>query len=789
MKHLITILILSANCLGIMAQTPTQTIRGLVTDKVSGQILAGVSLRVADSDPVIGAITDLDGKFVLENVPVGRAFIEAQYIGYEPFRSDPFVLNSVKEPFITIEMIPNTITGKEVIVRYRPQANAALNEAAVVSTRSFSVDETQRYAAAANDPGRMAQGLPGVQPSRDSRSDIVIRGNSGIGLLWRLEGIDIPNPNHFARRGTSGGGITIFSISMLANSDFSTGAFPAEYGNATAGVFDIKFRNGNPEKREYTFRAGLLGLDFSTEGPINKEKGSSYLMNYRYSTLGILNSMGLYLVGPRTDNTFQDLSFKLNFPSANRKHVISVWGIGGASREHFREVEGTENWSSFDDYHSYLFTTDMGAVGLNHTVLLGDAAYIRTSAAAMSQHIFNRDDTLNLALEPTAYNREDFIEGRYVLASYLSQKLGKRASLKTGIFLNSVFYKLDWTLPLLNPGVPVLNQKGNHLLTQPYFQLSYRPGAHWEINGGVHGMHWALTDEFSLDPRLGVRYRINEKQSLSLGLGKHSRLLPIGAYFSNPNARYTDLQVDPNVNQNLKFLKALHAVLGYEITPGENMRLRVEGYYQDLYDVPVDASGNSSWSMLNTIQGFPDRWLNNEGTGTNYGLDLSIEQSFDDGKFFLLSGSLFESAYTDASGSSHPTLFASGLMGSLLAGKEWQMANGHVLQISTRLLYNGGQRLTPLAEGAQASRFDPEPALDETRPFSEQVEPYFRPDLRFSYRFNGKKSAWSLSLDIQNVINRRNTDAINRTFDPDLNAWNFRQQAGLTPLIMFQVDW
>ena len=663
-------LFLAALLLGLVLQSaqsqiPHQIVKGTIVDKESKQPLAGVTVVVKDLTPAVGAITDVDGAFVMPSVPVGRQQLVCTYVGYEPYVSEPFVLNSAKEMVLNIEIIGAVLTtSREAVVTYVNKGNTALNEAAVVSTRSFSVDETQRYAAAANDPGRMAQGLPGVQVSRDNRSDIVIRGNSGVGLLWRLEGIDIPNPNHFARRGTSGGGITIFSISMLTNSDFSTGAFPAEYGNATSGVFDIRFRKGNPEKREHTFRAGLLGLDYSTEGPINKKTGSSYLVNYRYSTLGILNKMGLYLVGPRTDNTFQDLSFNLHFPTKNRKHSFGLWGMGGKSQEDFKAVEGVENWHSFDDYHTYYFTTDMGAVGFYHSVLLSDDAYIKTSLAAMSQHIVNRDDTLATDMRGTTYNNEDYIEGRYVLSSYLSKKFNAKTSLKTGFFLNDVFYNLKWQIPLVNPTASILDDKGSTFLVQPYAQLRIRPNAFWTINAGVHAMYLTLNGDFSLEPRLGVRYQINEKQGFSFAYGIHSRMLPIGAYFANPMVRDPNLFAGDGVNEDLKFLKAHHLVLGYDIALAKATKIKAEVYYQHLFDVPVDASGQTSWSMLNTVSGFPDLWLSNKGTGDNYGLDLSVEKSFEGGSFMLLSGSVFQSEYTDFNGNTNPTIFSSGMMAS-----------------------------------------------------------------------------------------------------------------------------
>jgi hypothetical protein len=377
-----------------LAQTTTQNLTGTVLDKDSRQPLVGATVSLREVSPPVGGMTDEAGRFVLRS-PVGRVVVQCSYLGYETWVSDALIVNSARETNLQIELTEAAVKSTEVVITATRRGSDPINEASLLSTRSFSVDETQRYAASANDPGRMAMSFPGVQPSRDSRSDIIVRGNSGIGLLWRLEGIDIPNPNHFARRGSSGGGITIFSISMLANSDFSTGAFPAEYGNAYSGVFDVRLRKGNADKREYTFRAGMLGLDFSTEGPFRKGGGATYLVNYRYSTLGILNKLGLHLVGERVDNTFQDLSFNLHLPTKNKQHLFTIWGIGGLSHETENAVEDTADWKSYTDYFTRDFDTNMGAVGATHSVLLPGDAYLKTSVAAMGQYIDFVNDTLS----------------------------------------------------------------------------------------------------------------------------------------------------------------------------------------------------------------------------------------------------------------------------------------------------------------------------------------------------------------------------------------------------------
>ncbi len=783
MKRLFTLLLFCLWQTLLPAQT-TQAISGQVLDKDSQEPLIGATVRVENVVPAIGTVTDLDGKFSLKNVPLGRRQVQCSYVGYEPWLSDPIIVNSAREAFLNIVLSEGaTSQMQEVVVTARKRGNEPINDLSMLSTRSFSVDETQRYAASANDPSRMAMGFPGVQPSRDSRSDIVVRGNSGIGLLWRLEGIDIPNPNHFARRGSSGGGITIFSVSMLSNSDFSTGAFPAEYGNAYSGVFDVHFRKGNPDKREYTFRAGMLGLDFSTEGPFKQSasntssSSSSYLVNYRYSTLGILNKLGLHLVGERIDNTFQDLSFNLNFPSKNKKHVITLWGIGGQSHETENAVENTADWKSFTDYYTRDFDTNMGALGATHTGLLKGDAFIKTSVSAMGQDIYWRNDTLSLERSPFAVNIEQYREGRYVVASFLNKKFNRRVSLKTGFFATLMPYSFYRNTLGDSTG---LNAKGTTAQLQPYANLRLRPSEKWTFNLGVHALYFALNQSSSIEPRLAAKYQISEKQSLSLAWGIHGRVLPLGNYFTRVDGR--------EVNREVDLIRAQHTVLGWDFLAGKSMRLHAEVYFQKMKEVPVAKNPASSWSILNTISGFAAREMANKGDGQNIGLDLSVEKSFAGGTFFLLGGSVSRSRYTDAAGLEHPTAFDSGLSGTFMGGKEWTFKNTSVLQLGLKLLYNGGQRLTPLLPGQTVSRFSREPLLDEANAFSERVEAYFRPDMRVAFRKNNPKTAWTLALDIQNILGRKNIDPLSREYDPDLNQWIYREQSGLTPVLSFQID-
>ncbi|NJN78837.1 MAG: TonB-dependent receptor [Saprospiraceae bacterium] len=776
MKNLIKLFTLSLLLfnLNLTAQQLTQTIRGTVVDVDTREPLIGANVYVGDVEGNVGTVTDIDGKFVLNNVPVGRRTIKCGYIGYGEFVRDNIQVNSAKEYILDIELKAGIMVEEIVVKAYT--RNEAVNELAVMSVRRLDPEELQYHAATANDPSRLVMGFPGVQPSRDSRSDVVIRGNSSAGLLWRLNGIDIPNPNHFARRGTSGGGITIFSAAMLGSSDFSVGAFPAEYGNAFSGVFDMNFRNGNMYNREHTFKAGLLGLDIASEGPIKKEK-SSYLANFRYSTLGILNKMGIYLVGPRTDNNFYDLSF--NLYHKGEKANFNFWGIGGNSIELFRPSDDIR--TVFDDSYTYNFETNMGALGGSMNYLIDSKSYLKVNVAVMGQRVVISDDTLNVAgTEQTTLNYDDYTNKRISLSTFYKRTFNPKMNMKVGALVSNLGYKFilrEWDFDARQQN-EVINSNGNTLLAQPYVQFSFRPTYNLTLNAGLHSIFLALNNTNSIEPRLSLKYQITEKASFALAYGLHGRMLPLGSYFTEVNGELP--------NFDLKMIKAHHFVAAFDQALGDKYRLHLETYYQTLNNVPINAA--QKYWMLNDVQGFATDALTSEGTGQNVGIDLFLERFFDKGAFFVLSGSVFNSTFSlPNDDTKYNTQYNSRVAGTFTGGKIFQINANTTIETGLKLLFNGGMPITPLLAGSEnADGF--RPVLDNTRPFSEKIDPYFRPDIRIALRKNREKFAYWLALDIQNVINKQNMDGLTYTFDRELDSWRNRYQSSLTPILSFQID-
>ncbi|HPH19968.1 MAG TPA: TonB-dependent receptor [Haliscomenobacter sp.] len=787
MKHLLY-LSFFLNIIQGFGQSPTQIIRGIVRDKDAKHLLIGASVEVVGSNPAQLTITDENGAFVLENVKVGRVNLRIQYLGYEPLTVEDIILQSTKESYQEFELSEGQINIDEVVVNASKNAFEAVNPSAVVSTRSFTAEETDRIPAGANDPGRVALSYPGVQRGEnDTENQIVVRGNSPAGILWRLEGIDIPNPNHFAIIGSSGGGITVFSAQLLARSDFSTGGFAAEYGNAFSGVFDIHFRQGNFFKSSNRFRLSLLGIDLSKEGPIQKGR-SSYLVNYRYSTLGLLSSMGIYLVGERVTNNFQDLSFNLVFKSKNSKSVHTFFGIGGLSEEHYIPVENPAERvvGLSSQWEDRVRPANMGALGWTWTYLPDDKSYLKTVVALVSSRIERMSDTLNREDERYRYDTQKYLDTRLLSSITYNRKLNTRAMVKTGLIFNQIWFDF-FKSTRARSNTSNINQtqfntavqgSGNTQQFQQYAQLHYNLSDKLALNTGYHFLHLFANNSSSLEPRISLEYKPQSNQRLSLAYGLYGRALPLMAYY------FTDT-TGAYLNKNLKLLKAQHTILAYHFYTQNKMRIILEAYWQHLYNVPIRPDARFTYWMLNESDEFPQFKTVSQGKGNNYGIDAAIEKLFSNSWYFLINGSLMKGTFQTLNGETYNTRFNTVFSSSLSLGKEFPLRKGSVLQIGGRFLLNGGFRYTPHdpVKSAQSGRYEALAGAD----FAQQVPSYQRLDARIAYRFNKKKLAGNVSLDVQNGLNRINPSRVG--YDAVRNAtYVVYDGSGVVPVLGVVLD-
>ena len=770
---------------------PSQTIKGKVIDTDTQHPLVGAAIYILGGDGkeiAYGGTSDIDGYFRIENVPVGRHTIHCTFLGYEDWVATDIYVNSGKEFILNIELLETVVTTEAIVVTATKDKEKPLNPYTLVSTRAFSVEDVQRYPASINDPGRMAMGFPGVRmANQDNENSIVIRSNSPVGVRWRLEGIDIPNPNHFAHRGSSGGGISALSVNVLGQSDFSTGAFPAEYGNAFAGIMDMHFRKGNTEKREFRIQAGVVGLDAMMEGPISKKQGSSYLLNYRYSTLTILGAMGIDVTQPNMTNNFQDLSFNLYFP-AGKKAYLNFWGLGGYSTEMLAAVTDTteQKWTRRRDLEQYDFITQTGATGITHRLLLDDKSYLKTVLSATSHQLTWVRDTLNpinFVLGETM--DEKFVENRFAINSNYNRKFNARWNMKTGLQASLVNY--DYRNDTYDTKAQIFRReidgKGNTFLIEPYTQFRYRPAQKLTFNFGLHGLLLTLNNTFAIDPRMAVQYQLSSKSALSLAYGLHSQIQPWGNYFLTVTNPVTGA-VSDYPNMDLDMNKAHHIVLGYDQNFSGNIHLKAETYYQHLFNIPVTTDPNGTYYGLNGYDEFAKGILVNGGTGDNYGLDLTLEKFFSNNLFFLWGGSIYNSSYLANNGKRYNTRYNGLFNTSLMGGKEFQFKKNQSLEVGAKILYAGGRRFTPIDKVASAIAYAP--VEDEQRAYESQLPNYFRTDLRLAYRKNRPKYYWMLSLDVQNLFN--NQIVQEERYDAWLNDIIYIYQAERIPALSFTID-
>lgn len=780
MKLQNTLLILALGSLfSLKSQAYRQTIRGTVSDKVLMQGIEGVRVTV-DGDSAYCDTTDINGMFEINSVLVGRHKITAFHARYGEITLWDVLLNSGKELVLNIQMEEKVNTFSASKVRSKVNKTKPMNDFSVVSARTFSVDETQKFAAAINDPARMATSFAGVIGADDGNNTIVIRGNAPSGMLWRMEGIDIPGPNHFSSFNGSGGGISILSAQLLGNSDFMTGAFPAEYGNALSGVFDLKLRKGNSKKREYTLQAGFLGIDFATEGPLSK-KGGSYLVNYRYSTLGLIQKMGVNITGSAT--LFQDLSYNLVFPKS-KLGTFSVFGFAGLSNQYQNAVKDSAKWKTMFDRYNFIYTTNTAASGLTHTTMLGKSTSFRNVLLYSINTIKDRGEYYeNDYVNTYTHWRNALSNQKIALHSSINHKFNPNTQLRAGLILNHWIYSAEnKELDSLKHLVNRLDNSGTTDYAQAYAQMKMKLGSKWQVFAGLHSMYLMLNKTYSVEPRISARYEIKPKHTLSMGYGLHSQLQMPAVYF----AEYTDgagTRVFPN--RNLGMSKAHHYVLGYEYTLNTNTRFKLETYYQSLFKIPVSQDINSSYSLLNNSFGPVILPLENTGKGENYGVELTAERFLSKGYYYLLSASIYNSQYTNKAGKWFNTRFNGRHAMTLTAGKEIKLSGDKkLLGLNFKTVWYGGFWQTPI--DLEKSRQYNLAIEDESKAYSQQLSDYFRTDFKVSYRINHKRYNSIWSLDIQNLTNRKNVGGT--YFDVTTETTKIWYQTPLIPVLSYKIE-
>lgn len=758
----------------------TQNIRGEVRDLQTHEPIAGAVIHLVGVHPTRATTSDANGKFLLSDIPVGRHSLQVSCLGYLAWEAHALLLSSGKELYLTIPLEESVTELESVTIAYTKGKELPANEFALASARTFTLAETERYAGSLGDPARMVANYAGVMSVSDERNDIVIRGNSPTGLLWRLEGVDIPSPNHFSTDGLTGGPVSMVSGNYLAQSDFFTGAFPAGYGNALSGAFDLQLRNGNPERYEFVGQVGWGGFELGAEGPLSKRHSGSFLIGYRYSFPALLKRFGVNLDLGTNGATpyYQDLTFKVQVPLHARWHV-ELFGLGGLNSIFFGWREGDTPQAGQPERSDLDFRTRSGVLGAKVTHRLSSDSRLTLKLAATGNHSATNIDSITHTKKLVHWYAMHL--SKYTPSLYLDfqQRLSARHFWEVGATLQWSRLSIQDSI-LVSPSKYLrrISSSGEYLLSQAHVGWRYRPSEQLTLATGLHGLYLHLNDTWALEPRMALQWRVAARQTLTLSGGLHSQMQSPLFYFLKTES--------PSSMRHLGLSRAIHSVLAYDVKLGKDFRLKSELYYQWLYAIPVSRRQIAGFSLLDAGDSYSitvPRDLANSGNGRNYGVELTLEKFLSHGYYFLFTTSLFQSQVRTLEGGWRNAKFNGEYAFNLLGGYELTFSPTYALLIDGRAVFAGGKWMNPVDE--EASRRDRELVNDWSRPYSEKAAPYFKVNARLAFRQNTRHFSQEWALDLQNLTNHRNV--FGKVWDVARQSVRYRYQQGFTPMFNYRI--
>ncbi len=753
---------------------PSQPVKGNIINSTNQSPVSFATIRIMGTNK--GAISSKNGDYKIKDVPIGRYNLQATFVGFES-QTISIVVSSGKEVVVNFELKEKVIKTQDVNVSATKESSLAINESAITSSTQFTLDDVSRFAGSLNDPARMAQNFAGVIGANDQRNDIIIRGGSPTELLWRLDNLDIPNPNHFATEGSSGGPICALNTTLLANSDFLTGAFPAEYGDKLSGVFDLKTRKGNRDKFEYLGQIGFNGFELGAEGPIKFADGS-FIINYRYSFLSLLELMGISF-GFSGIPKYQDVSIKGDF-DLNENNKLSITGLWGKSAIDNNESEDDEVITG--DFDTKV-RTDLLAIAVNLQSIFSNKLYGNLTLGICSSAFQSDEDSLTTDDIHTVISKDKWFSGNSI-ESFLDAKYTLFYTPKVshtflfGFTSRYKFYNLKqerFTVEDDETDLYKLSADGDAMQYLGFINWNWRINEDITAVLGIHGQYLTLSDKSSIEPRASLSWRFMPNQRLNLGFGVHSQSLPLGTYYQD------------NQNKNLDFMQAIHYVTGYTLNFDSDAYLKVEAYYKDISKAPIESSA-SAYSYLNAGANFGNAFgedsLVSLGLGRTYGAEFSFVKNFTDGYYITTTFSLVRQKYKASDAVWRWGAFDNIFILNLLAGYEWKVKNNFTIEYAGKYTLAGGTPYTPIDEIKSALNNDT--YRDNNNAFGVRKPLYSRLDIKVDFRWNNEGWALIGFVSIQNILNQKNV--LKYSWDKSTKSVEQKNQLGFFPMAGFKIE-
>ena len=732
-------LLLLLNTYLISAQNSGQ-LSGRVVDRQTQLPIEGVTVLLENS--LMGVATDSDGYFTINDVPTKTYNVTISHLGYQSQTIYNVIVKTFGTPPLQILLEESTNELDEVVILQSPFRTTIESP---LSTQSFSAVEIETYPGGNNDITKVIQSMPGISPSIGGfRNDIIIRGGAPNESVYYLDGIEIPNINHFSTQGSAGGPVGMLNVSFIREVTLSSSAFGAAYDNPLSGVLSFEQREGNPNRFGGNFRLGASEAALTLEGPLfrkdkDKPAKTTLLFSVRRSYLQFL----FELIGLPIRPDYWDYQWKINH-EIDPYNTLIFLGLGTVDDFSVKapdEFDAAQQ-ATIDQVPIIQQKTITVGLSWKRKYKNGNGNMITSVSTNRLQNIFSRyqDNTQKTGtiFKNDSYEQETKI--RYQTLHYLNKwKVVGGANFQYSDYANdtrSLLYNLDY-----KTGIDFIKYgffaKGERKFFNDDLGISF--GFRFDADTFSQGSR--LIDNFS--PRLSLTYNLTEDQSWKINASV-GRYLKMPTYtmlgFQNLNGNF--------VNKSAKYTQSDHAVMGLEYSPGNAARITLEGFYKKYSQYPISLIDQVSLANKGgDFEVLGNEAITSNGSGKSYGMEVLYQQKLAKNFYGVFAYTYFHSQFTTSSGKYLPSVWDSRHLISFSGGyklkRNWE--------ISARWRFSGQTPYVPVDLDASLSAY-PEIILDYNQLGNAKLDPFNLADIRFDKKWNFKRYSFNFYFEIQNFL-------------------------------------
>lgn len=710
----------------IQAAQQPGSLKGTIADRHTKEGLAGATVRVAGTS--LGASTDTEGRFTIPSVPPGLYSLEVRLLGYQPFTRTDVEVAPGRATETRVELLETVIEsdGVTVLSGYFQQP-----ETAPVSAVAFNAQEIRRSPGSANDVSRILMALPSVSSVADNANDLAVRGGSPMENGFMVDGIPVPNINHFPVQGSTGGPIGILNVDFIDNVDFLTSGFSAAYGDRMSSVVDIHLRNGNADKVTGKAFLNFAGFGAMSEGPL---PSGSWMVSASKSYLDLL----VGAIGTGAAPQYGDVQGKAVF-DLSPKHRITVLDIFGMSQIAFTQKTAVDLGQRYFGDNKNL-QNSVGATWRG----LWSSSYTSMTTLSYSYTRFRGD--FSKTASGVLGLKQDNSEGSLVLRTLHTVTFGRQNWIEAGAEARDEFGGFDYTsigdvnrLGTVDPSY-FINRNISSVKGAVFGTINLTPLTGFTISAGVRGAYYDRNSAFFAEPRLGLSYAVTEELTLKANAGIVHQELPL-------------IVLSGGDFNDLKQPEALHAGIGLEYRLWDDTRLTLEGYTKQYSSLPVDPDDPTLSVVDQSV--FSQRFSNHQhlesiGRAETHGVEIMLQKKMAQNFYGLVSASLFHCTYRDGLGVWRSRIYDNRYIFSVIGGYKPE----GTWEYGIRWSYAGGAPYTPF-DALASSRADAG-IIDQTKIYGERYPAYHCLNLRVDKKFYFERNMLDAYISIWNAYNRKN---------------------------------